>query len=668
MIQSLRERLRAALTKYPRDSIAAIALLLTLYLESCNRHSLAEALRFPMENPWGFLVNLLIVAVTLYSCLLLRRRLAALAVAVTLWLLVGFIAFMLLFFRITPFNGQDFMLLPDAMAIAPQYVGVVGLVLILLGLAGLAVTMVLQYRRGAFYPRDLKKAALFWGVCVVSLALTITMGVRSGALSLYFGNMGRAYEENGFAYCFGCTLFVRGVAEPEDYAPDRVEDLMDEIVQPEEPEVPPEENGGETGSEMYTPDIVVLQMESFFDPAYMLGTTYSQDPIPNFRRLKENCTSGWFTAPAIGAGTINTEFEVLTGMELEFFGPGEYPYSTVLQERTVEAAPYVLSKLGYTSHAMHNNTGSFYSRFKVYPNLGFDSFTSLEYMKDPEINPTGWADDSVLTGAILDCLDSTEGRDFVFAVSVQSHGKYPEEFPEGAPDEIKSTWAGEERNIAGWNYYVNQLHLQDQFLGELITALRQREEPVLLVIYGDHLPNFPLEEGDLYGGDLYRTEYVIWNNFGLEGEDRDLDASQLMARALELLHLHEGTMFRAHQSLVDQVDYDKYLQLLQYDLLEGDMIAYDGVNPWQPTEMRMGVRDIRVTEVQSYNRDLYLLGENFTAASEAVIGDDNRETVYISSTVLLVPDCSVKAGDTVAVAQISQKGLPLSQSAPYTVP
>ena len=103
-------------------------------------------------------------------------------------------------------------------------------------------------------------------------------------------------------------------------------------------------------------------------------------------------------------------------------------------------------------------------------------------------------------------------------------------------------------------------------------------------------------------------------------------------------------------------------------LLEGDMIAYDGVNPWQPTEMRMGVRDIRVTEVQTYNRDLYLLGENFTTASEAVIGDDNRETVYISSTVLLVPDCSVKAGDTVAVAQISQKGLPLSQSAPYTVP
>ena len=183
---------------------------------------------------------------------------------------------------------------------------------------------------------------------------------------------------------------------------------MNEIDPPEElPQNPEEETPDESG---LRPDIIVLQMESFFDPVYMLDTTYSVDPIPNFRRLKENCASGWFSAPSIGAGTINTEFEVLTGMDLEFFGPGEYPYSTVLQEQTVESAAYVLGQLGYTTHAMHNNTGSFYSRYKVYPNLGFDSFTSLEYMEDPEYNATGWADDSVLTASILDCLRRNSRR------------------------------------------------------------------------------------------------------------------------------------------------------------------------------------------------------------------------------------------------------------------
>ena len=32
--------------------------------------------------------------------------------------------------------------------------------------------------------------------------------------------------------------------------------------------------------------------------------------------------------PSVGAGTANTEFEVLTGMNLRYFGPGEYPYKT----------------------------------------------------------------------------------------------------------------------------------------------------------------------------------------------------------------------------------------------------------------------------------------------------------------------------------------------------
>ena len=190
----------------------------------------------------------------------------------------------------------------------------------------------------------------------------------------------------------------------------------------------------------------------------------------------------------------------------------------------------------------------------------------------------------------------------------------------------------------------------------------------MLVIYGDHLPNFPLEETDLYGGDLYRTEYVIWNNMDLKPEDRDLEASQLMAHALELLGIREGTLFRAHQSLADQPDYRKYLQLLQYDLLEGDQIAYDGESPWQPTEMRMGVREIAVTSVQAYTDDLYLLGRNFTPASKAVIDGDEQDTVYISSTVLLVPDCPYRSGAAAAVAQISQKGFALSRSADYIIP
>ena len=123
-------------------------------------------------------------------------------------------------------------------------------------------------------------------------------------------------------------------------------------------------------------------------------------------------SSGYYRVPSVGAGTANTEFETITGMSLRYFGPGEYPYKSILKETTCESAPYVLKKLGYTTHAIHNNEANFYARRTVFPNLGFDTFTSEEYMEEEDDqNPLGWVRDRVLTQSILDCLRSSEGSD-----------------------------------------------------------------------------------------------------------------------------------------------------------------------------------------------------------------------------------------------------------------
>ena len=55
----------------------------------------------------------------------------------------------------------------------------------------------------------------------------------------------------------------------------------------------------------------------------------------------QNYSTGYFKVPSVGAGTANTEFEVLTGMNLRYFGPGEYPYKTVLKYQTAESAATV---------------------------------------------------------------------------------------------------------------------------------------------------------------------------------------------------------------------------------------------------------------------------------------------------------------------------------------
>ena len=182
----------------------------------------------------------------------------------------------------------------------------------------------------------------------------------------------------------------------------------------------------QTGDPQTDVNVIYVQLESFIDPSLIQGLTLSEDPVPNWTALSEQYSTGALTVPVVGAGTANTECEVLTGMSTRFFGPGEYPYETRLRDRTVESVAYDLKEAGYAAHAIHNHNATFYSRNEVYANLGFDDFTALEYMPQVKTTPQNWAKDEILTGQILKALNTTPDQaDLVFTVSVQGHGKYP---------------------------------------------------------------------------------------------------------------------------------------------------------------------------------------------------------------------------------------------------
>ena len=70
-------------------------------------------------------------------------------------------------------------------------------------------------------------------------------------------------------------------------------------------------------------------------------------------------------------------------------------------------------------------------------------------------------------GEIEKALDSTKEPDFVYTISVQGHGAYP-----------------------SFEYYCEQISEMDRFIQDLVYALNRREEPTVLVLYGDHLPGF----------------------------------------------------------------------------------------------------------------------------------------------------------------------------------
>lgn len=622
------------------------ACLLYLIIEAICRHSLSAAVTYMIESPLVFLYNAFLIFTTMTIVYLTRRRVFVRGVVAVVWLLLGCINGIVLTYRVTPFTGPDLKLLTDTLKILNKYLSMLMVILVLGLLAvtfiGLAVLFVRapKYQGKMYYRLNIPLVA---GVCLLFTFITQT-ALDKRVLSSYFGNIAFAYEDYGFPYCLGTTFFNTGINCPNGYS----EELMDEILASEDVST--------DSDKVKDANIIFLQLESFFDPKLVEFLELSEDPIPNFRRLMKEYSSGYFRVPSVGAGTANTEFETITGMSLHYFGPGEYPYKSVLKESTCESAPYVLKELGYTSHAIHNNEANFYSRKTVFKNLGFDTFTSEEYMSDiSDVTEIGWVKDYILTNEIIKCLESTTGQDYIYAISVQGHGDYPTE-PVVEDPVIKVTGAeGKDKNNDSWEYYVNQLYQMDQFIGELTDTLANFDEPVVLVMYGDHLPTMGLSAEDVKNRYLYQTEYIIWDNFGLKKKDTNLAAYQMAAEVMKRLGIHEGTVFKYHQARRKTQNYQVDLEALQYDILYGEQYVYKDGDSFEPTDIKLGVLDVTFEAFEQMSEDTwYITGKNFTASSKLEINDEMQgDTYYISPTLLMVRNLKLEEGDELRIAQQS---------------
>lgn len=414
----------------------------------------------------------------------------------------------------------------------------------------------------------------------------------------------------------------------------------------------------QTGVTAGHPNIICILLESFIDPELVNFLELSDEVVPNFHKLYQNYTSGYLEVPVVGAGTANTEFEILTGMGMQFFGLGEYPYKTILKQTNCESIASDLSEIGYGTHVVHNNGGNFYSRRNAFSMMGFDTFTSKEMMDIREYTPLGtWPKDEILIGEVEKALDYTPDQpDFVYTITVGSHGDYPQEKVLDDP-EIQVSGVEDEGMHYAWEYYVNMVHETDKFIGDLIEMLSERDEPTIVVMFGDHLPTMGLEESDMKTGTLFKTQYATWNNFGLAKSDKSMTAYQLMADTLDSLDIHNGTMFRFQQNRYKYATEDEYqnaMELLQYDILYGDHYVYGGGNPYPASNLIMGTQDVVISQIMETDRYYYIIGENFTNWSRVFVNDTKVSTKYLSSRLLRIKKEDIPSGDNEVV--VNQMG------------
>ncbi len=644
-----------------------LALFLNIIVETLSRHSLIKCFGHIFSSPFAFLYNCIMIFMTLSIVCFFRKRIFVASVISVFWITLGVVNSIILSYRKTPFCAPDVLNMADAVKVLPKYFSGFQIVLIigLIVLAVIAIVFLAIKTPKIAEKVNYLKSGLVTAVSFGVLMLMLNVGTNTGFLATNFGNIGQAYSTYGFGYCFASSVFNSGIDKPKNYSKDTVDNLIGEVetsvsdVINDVAEIDPEK-------EDY-PNIIFVQLESEFDPMLVKGLTFSEDPIPNLRKLYEKYSSGYLSVPSFGAGTANTEFEVMTGMNLDDFGPGEYPYKTVLRNNACESICYYLKQYGYSTNALHDNEGNFYQRNTVFSRLGYDTFTSIEYIEDYDETPEGWAKDYCLTDEILGILNSTEKQDFIYTISVQGHGDYPSDTSDmdlGITVEDNDVTG----NPNGFEYYVNQVYEMDEFVGQLTDALSKIDEKTVVVFYGDHLPTFDFTNESIENGDIYQTEYVIWNNFGLEKIDKDFQAYQLSSIVMSRLGMTGGVISKYHMAcmeLEDQEEYLSNLKLLEYDILYGECDSYDGNLPYTITNLKMGYKNISIESARNLMDHAIITGENFTPCSKVYVNGEKVTTVFDSSAELILDEVQLEEDDEITVVQETEGGTPLSSTSIY---
>ena len=640
----------AFLNKYSLLFHALLSCGIVFVVEILSRRDFLSACSFVGGHSGAFLFNAFIVFASLSLVYLFRRRAFFRIIISGFWIILGIINGCILSNRVTPFGFTDLKCINDLFAMNnTNYFTAEEATIVVIGLGLFALFCAVLFIKGPRYQGRIHKIvvlASIVSVMFIGLPVTTSAAQNANVVASYFSNIAQGYENYGFIYGFSSSVVDRGMSKPDDYTEEHVAEITDKAESSKQET---------TVTKDEAPNIICVLLESFCDPDEIKFLHYNDDPIPTFHKLEENYSTGYLTVPVVGAGTANSEFEVLTGMSMQYFGTGEYPYKTILKKTDCESTAADLASIGYGTHAVHNNGGNFYSRVNAFSMMGFDTFTSKELMNIQTYTPNGsWATDDILVDETIKTLDSTPNQpDFTYTITVGTHGDYPKEQVIENP-KYTANGAFDEETKNQWTYYINQLNEVDTFMADLIDKVSKRDENTVIVFFGDHLPTMGLQDSDMRSGDIYKTKYVTWNNMGLEKQDADLYAYQLMASITNSVGIHEGTILNYHQTQMNSSDYLDGLENLQYDILYGDRYCYNGEDKYPATDIVMGIDPVTVDSATNSigDSEVIIRGSNFTKWSKVFVNGSKVNTIFSGPNCLIISKDAIFDGDTLQVNQM----------------
>ena len=497
-------------------------LVLTVYLQP---GSVVRTLKNFLHVPRLLLLNLFpILAVTAVFYALFGNIFFAGSASGLVFLPLSLINLIKVECRKDPFVPPDFGLFGEALQATGEYqldlhpgrIAMIAVFVIGLFLLGLKFK-----RRPKLWKRlviGLLAAGLFVGAMQTAYpSKDLYMDVIGQIDGLTYTNVPKVFDETGFVYCFLHNFGLYEVEKPAGY--DKAEARA---------------WASETAASAGTPvkaNVIFVQCEAFSDLYDAPAFTYAPEdnPLYLYHQVADSprALSGRIIVSNYGAGTANTEFDVLTGMQTNMLNATPTSALRVVH-KNVSTLARIFRRQGYSEWFMHPGERWFYNRESVYHYFGLDNQTFREDFSQLSYKGSWPSDDCFRQELIRNYEQQTAGGApwFAFTVTVQNHQAYPwEKYDFRVPDAQVSVPVSDEA-MENLSVYAEGIRDSSKMLYDMTQYFDGCGEPVLLVFWGDHLPglgaNFgayrevglPIgDESQLDSAlDTYATPYVIWAN------------------------------------------------------------------------------------------------------------------------------------------------------------
>jgi hypothetical protein len=239
------------------------------------------------------------------------------------------------------------------------------------------------------------------------------------------------------------------------------------------------------------PDIIQVLEESTFDPTDLAACTVPQCHVRLFQPDQYTRVHGPLRTHTFGGQTWVSEFAVFSGMPQDIFGPAGMYAPFILAPRLRESLPQLLRRLGYLTIAVYPTGGNFLNARNAYTAYGFDKFYDSAALG----LQTWHTSDEQMFAAAKNVYDenSKPGHPvFMMILTLEQHGPHddkplknlPAPFDRGLLPDLP---ADAELNLSA---YLSRLHDSDKAMARLEQDFLHRQQPTVIVHFGDHLPSF----------------------------------------------------------------------------------------------------------------------------------------------------------------------------------